>query len=71
MIFRKPVVRKFDSIPVYDVKNIYHQKILTLVGTRLKVDEVGREVFEGRREAQDYIVDVYYLSKKFVLCINS
>ena len=63
VVFKKPVIRKFNSIPVYDVKNIYHQKILTLVGTKLGVDKTGREVITGRKEARD-IVDVYYLSKK-------
>ena len=63
VVFKKPVIRKFNSIPVYDVKNIYHQKILILIGTKLGMDETGREVITGRKEARD-IVDVYYLSKK-------
>ena len=63
VIFKKPIIKRFNQIPVYDVKNIYYQKILTLIGTRLKLDDVGKEIFTGRGEARD-IVDLYYLSKK-------
>lgn len=62
VIFKRPVIKKINQIPVYEVKNIYHQKILTLIGTKLALDETGREVITGRREARD-IVDIYYLSK--------
>lgn len=63
VVFKKPVIRKFDHIPVYDVRNIYHQKILTLIGTKMGLDETGKEVTTGRRESRD-IVDLYYLSKR-------
>jgi len=63
VIFKKPLIKRFNQIPVYDVKNIYHQKILTLIGTKLELDRVGRETITGRREPRD-IVDVYYLSKR-------
>ena len=63
VIFKKPTIKRFNQIPVYDVKNIYYQKILALIGTRLKLDDVGKEIFTGRGEARD-IVDLYYLSKK-------
>ena len=36
---------------------------MILIGTKLGMDETGREVITGRKEARD-IVDVYYLSKK-------
>lgn len=63
VFIEKPTIRKFDFIPVYDVKNIYYHKILTLVGTKLTLDETGKDVITGRREPRD-IVDVYYLSRK-------
>lgn len=63
VLFPKPSIRKFENIPVYDEKNIYFQKIITLTGTHLIMGETGRELITGRREARD-MVDVYYLSKK-------
>ena len=63
VLFKKPTIQKFEGIPVYDVKNIYYQKIATIVGTRLGLDETGREIIGGRRDVRD-IVDLYYLSKK-------
>lgn len=64
VFFDKPLIKKFGIIPVYDIKNIYFQKIMALVGTRLMIDETGREITTGRRAVRD-IVDIYYLSKKF------
>jgi predicted nucleotidyltransferase component of viral defense system len=64
VFFDRPSIKKFDNIPVYDVRDIYFQKIMALVGTRLMMDETGREITTGRRAVRD-IVDVYYLSKKF------
>jgi predicted nucleotidyltransferase component of viral defense system len=63
VIFEKPRIRRFKGIPVYDVEEIYYQKILTLVGARLGVNDIGKEIITGRGEARD-VVDVYYLSKK-------
>jgi len=65
IIFRKPNIKRFDGIPVYSVEDIYYQKILAFVGTRLKIDETGKEAIAGRGEARD-IVDVYYLSKRII-----
>jgi predicted nucleotidyltransferase component of viral defense system len=58
-----PNVRKFNGIPVYSARDIYFQKIITLTGTSLTNDAIGRARTTGRREARD-IVDLYYLSKK-------
>ncbi len=63
VFFTKPTIRKFKSIPVYDVKHIYFQKIVTITGTQLIKDSTGREVTTGRREVRD-MVDIYYLSQK-------
>lgn len=75
VFFKKPSIKRFDGIPVYNVKNIYSQKIFALIGTCLAKDKTGREITTGRKEARD-IVDLYYLSKniealhKFVRILN-
>ena len=57
-----PKFKKFDGIPVYAIKDIYFQKILTLTGRQLTQDEIGRDKATGRQQTRD-IVDIYYLSK--------
>lgn len=63
VLFKKPKIRKFNKVPVYDVQQIYLQKIVAITGVVLQETSVGREVTAGRQEARD-IVDIYYLSKK-------
>jgi predicted nucleotidyltransferase component of viral defense system len=63
VLFDKPDIRKINNVPVYDVENIYFQKIVAITGTRLRDDSTGRQEITGRREARD-VVDVYFLSKK-------
>jgi predicted nucleotidyltransferase component of viral defense system len=63
VLFVKPVIRKIDRVRVYSVKNIYFQKITAISGTQTEIDEVGRQIMEGRKEARD-VFDVYMLSKK-------
>lgn len=63
VFFDKPNIKKFDKIPVYDVNDIYFQKIVALLGTHLVKDNTGREIITGRKEVRD-VVDIYYLSKK-------
>ena len=63
VIFTKPDVKKINGIPVYSVENIYLQKILAIIGTQIKEDEIGRQFTEGRREARDAF-DIYMLSRK-------
>jgi len=63
VFFDKPAIKKFNGIPVYDARNIYFQKIITLTGSRPAKDETGREITTGRREARDAF-DIYYLSRK-------
>lgn len=60
---KKPKIRIFDKISVYDAKDIYLQKIIAIIGTRLMPNHTGREIITGRKEARD-IVDIYYLSKR-------
>ena len=63
VIFDKPKIKRFNGVPVYDVGEIYRQKIVAVTGTTLGESEVGREEIRGRNEARDG-VDLYYLSKK-------
>jgi len=65
VFFDKAKARKFKGVPVYDAKNIYFHKIITLTGVNLTTDEIGRETMIGRQETRD-IIDVYYLSKKII-----
>lgn len=62
VLFKKPVVRRRGGVPVYSAQNIYLQKIAAISGVRVELDEVGREVSEGRGEARD-VFDLYMLSK--------
>lgn len=63
ILFKKPKIKKFLHIPVYDSSHIYYQKILAVTGTVLGEDAIGREEIAGRDEARD-VVDIYYLSRK-------
>jgi len=62
VFFKKPKIKKFNNIPVYDVKNIYFQKIVAIAGTHLVKNGFGKEIPTGRREARD-VYDVYCLSR--------
>ena len=61
VLFEKPIIRKIRGVRVYSAENIYLQKIAAISGTEPVLDEIGREVMEGRREARD-VFDLYYLS---------
>ena len=63
VIFPDPDIRIFDGVRVYDVANIYLQKIIAISGISSALDEIGRRISEGRREARD-VFDVYTLSDK-------
>ncbi len=63
VLFDKPTIQKREGVRVYSVQNIYYQKIAAVSGTVPLVDEVGREVIEGRKEARD-VFDIYQLSQK-------
>lgn len=63
VLFDKPEVRKIENVRVYSAENIYFQKIAAIAGTRVEVDETGKQFMEGRGEARD-VFDVYMLSKK-------
>lgn len=63
VIFDSPVIENFDGVQVYAVENIYLQKIIAITGTRVKTNNVGREIIQGRVEARDAF-DIFVLSKK-------
>lgn len=63
VLFDKPKIRKFAGVRVYGIKNIYFQKITAITGTQVKIDDIGRGITEGRKEARDTF-DIYMLSKK-------
>lgn len=63
VIITKPTINRFNGIPVYSARDIYMQKLTAIAGTRIEVDEVGRQIIHGRRQARDAF-DVYMLSKK-------
>lgn len=63
VIFDKPHIKRFNGIPVYSVENIYLQKIVAVAGVMPKVDDIGRQITEGRKAARD-VFDIYMLSKK-------
>lgn len=63
VVVLKPRIRKFKGVRVYDVENIYLQKIVAIAGLKPELDEIGRSISKGRREARD-VFDIYMLSKK-------
>jgi len=63
VFFARPVIRKIEGVRVYSAENIYFQKIAAISGTQTEIDEVGRQIMEGRKETRD-VFDVYMLSKK-------
>jgi len=63
VLFKRPLIRKIKGVRVYSVENIYFQKIAAISGTKTEIDEMGRQITEGRKEPRD-IFDVYMLSKK-------
>ncbi|MBI2119260.1 MAG: nucleotidyl transferase AbiEii/AbiGii toxin family protein [Elusimicrobia bacterium] len=63
LLFKKPAIRTFNKIPVYDVKNIYFQKIIAITGSKIRTNEIGMDQIEGRNKARD-LFDIYFLSQK-------
>jgi len=63
VLFVRPVIQKIEGVRVYSAENIYFQKIAAISGTQPEIDEVGRQIMEGRKETRD-VFDVYMLSKK-------
>jgi len=66
VLFTAPGIKTFKGVRVYDAEAIYMQKICAITGTVLKLDEIGREVIQGRNEGRDAF-DIYMLSKKIML----
>lgn len=62
VFFKKPDIRTVKGVRVYSAESIYLQKIAAISGTQAVVDDIGREITEGRREARD-VFDLYMLSK--------
>ncbi len=65
VFFRDPTINIFNKVAVYDIEHIYYQKIMAIAGTRLKIDNIGREKITRRNEGKD-IIDIYYLSKNYI-----
>ena len=63
VLFEKPAIRTVSGVRVYSAENIYLQKIAAISGIQPVMDEVGREITEGRHESRD-VFDLYHLSKK-------
>lgn len=63
VLLDRPTIKKINKIPVYDVLDIYFQKITTITGTKHLTDDIGRERISGRQEVRD-VIDLYYLSEK-------
>lgn len=63
VIFTNPTVRKIKGVRVYGAEDIYLQKIVAVTGLHPEIDEIGRQIMEGRREARD-IFDIYMLSQR-------
>lgn len=59
----KPAIKKIEGVNIYNVEDIYFQKIVAISGVSLEFDQIGRELFTGRRTGRD-IFDIYILSKK-------
>jgi predicted nucleotidyltransferase component of viral defense system len=63
VLFKRPAIQRAEGVRVYSADNIYLQKIAAVSGTQTLIDDVGREITEGRREARDAF-DLYMLSRK-------
>jgi len=64
-LIKKPGIRCFTGIPVYDARDIYYQKISAISGTSERKDEFGRDIQSGRNQPRD-VFDVYSLSRKIM-----
>jgi predicted nucleotidyltransferase component of viral defense system len=63
ILFDRPTIKKINGLRIYSVENLYFQKIATISGIQPQIDQIGRQITEGRREARDAF-DVYMLSKE-------
>jgi len=62
VLLDRPVVRRYNGVPVYDVNEIYKLKVYAVSGTGEATDIVGRVEATGRMQARDAF-DLYVLSK--------
>ncbi|MEW6008320.1 MAG: nucleotidyl transferase AbiEii/AbiGii toxin family protein [Candidatus Omnitrophota bacterium] len=62
-VIESPKIKKVGGVRVYSIEDLYLHKISAISGTEPQVDEIGRQVIEGRKQARDAF-DVYMLSKK-------
>jgi len=64
-LIKKPGIKCFTGIPVYDARDIYYQKISAIAGTGEHKDEFNRDMQSGRNQPRD-VFDVYWLSRKIM-----
>lgn len=62
-LIKKPRIKRFLDVPVYDARDIYYQKISAIAGTGERKDEFDRDMQSGRNQPRD-VFDVYSLSRK-------
>jgi hypothetical protein len=65
VIVENPKIKEITGIRVYDVKDIYLQKISTIIGAYTTIDETGREAPSGRNEPRD-VFDIYCISREIL-----
>ena len=65
VLFDKPKIQKIDGLRIYNIMDIYLQKVVAITGTVVREDELGRQIMKGRRESRDAF-DIYMLSKKII-----
>ena len=65
VINENPKIKKISGIQVYDIRDIYLQKISAVIGTVSNIDETGKETHSGRNEPRD-IFDIYCISKNIL-----
>lgn len=63
VLLDRPVVRRYNGVPVYDVNELYKLKVYAVSGTGEVIDLVGRVEATGRMQARDAF-DLYVLSKR-------
>jgi len=63
VVIKSPAIAAIKGTRVYSAENIYLHKIAAIAGLPQGIDDVGREIAQGRNEARD-VFDLYMLSKK-------
>ncbi len=63
VFLNKPNIKEIEGVKVYSAEDIYLRKIIAISGLSLESDQIGRQMFSGRRKVRDTF-DLYMLSKK-------